>query len=152
MQRLLLFLLVSAAIFEARRDSIIVMVLAALAAAVAVRALPDQASPALRPLRVLRFLPWFLVQSARGGMDVAWRAFRGSAAVSPDFVEYHTRIGSMRTRVAFVSVLSTMPGTFAARLEADRVVVHVLDGGVDHRSRLRDLEHRIAQMFGEDLA
>jgi multicomponent Na+:H+ antiporter subunit E len=149
MQRLLLFLLVSAAIFEARRDSIIFMVLAALAARVAVRALPDEASPALRPLRLLRFLPWFLVQSARGGMDVAWRAFRGSAAVSPGFVEFHTGIRSMHTRVAFVSVLSTMPGTFSARLEADRVIVHVLDNAIDHQPRLRDLEQRIAHMFGE---
>jgi multicomponent Na+:H+ antiporter subunit E len=152
MQRLLLFLLVSAAVFEGRRDSIIYMVLAALLAGVAVRALPGQASSGLRPLSVLRFLPYFLVQSVRGGVDVAWRAFRGSAGVDPGFVEYHSGIRSMHTRVVFASVLSTMPGTFSARLEADRVVVHVLDCGIDHQPRLRDLEARIARLYGEDLA
>lgn len=150
MHRLILFALISIAIFEGRGDALLPIALATMAAAVAARRLPRSDRPALRVVPLLRFLPYFIGQSVRGGMDVALRALRGRRAVAPGFIVYRTGIRSPGVRVFFVNAVSLLPGTFSAELRGERVLVHTLDEGLPVHDRLLDLERRIRAVFGED--
>lgn len=122
-----------------------------LIAAVAGVAL-SKPTPRLRMLGVLRFLPFFLRESISGGWDVATRAVRGRAALSPGLVRYHVRLEPGSTPTTFlIGIISLIPGTLCCGAEADCLVVHVVDLGQDNHLRLRRLEERVAGLFGASL-
>jgi multicomponent Na+:H+ antiporter subunit E len=149
-QRFLLFVLIGAVIFEARPGSTIPLAAGVVIAFLLSVRLPGPAFPPVRPLPAVAFAAWFVVQSLRGGVDVALRAFgvRGSA---PGFIEYRTRIRAPTARVAFVNAVSLLPGTFTAGLNGDLLTVHVLDARDSSADRMRPLEVHIAAVFGESL-
>lgn len=108
---------------------------------------PARARPRLTG--VARFLPYFLVQSVLGGWDVALRALRPRVDLDPGFVRHRLHLASEPARVLFVNLVSLLPGTLAARLEGDEVLVHVLDRRRPVARDLDALEHRVADLFGE---
>ncbi|HSJ25241.1 MAG TPA: Na+/H+ antiporter subunit E [Longimicrobiales bacterium] len=152
MQRILILLVVSAVIFEARPGSLVPLLLAAAAALLVSVRLPHRETALLNPLRMLRFLPWFLSQSVLGGLDVALRAFRGRRALNPGLVEYTTRLQRPIVRVIFANTVSLMPGTLTAQLHGDHLTVHALDHCADIVTRLAEVEHHVGRAFGEDPA
>jgi multicomponent Na+:H+ antiporter subunit E len=122
---------------------------AAAAAAVLVRHRLGPVSPgSLRPGGLLRFVPYFLWQSLRGGADVALRAFRRPVAIAPALLEYQLRLPEGPARSLFVASLSLLPGTFSADVEGDVVRVHVLDGRGPELDRVAELEERVGAVFG----
>jgi multicomponent Na+:H+ antiporter subunit E len=150
MKRFILLAILSAVIFEARGDGLLfALVAAAVAAAVAVRLPQQQPPPQLRPLGVLTFLPFFFVESVRGGLDVALRAFRGRGALHPGFIDFELRLDHPTALIMFVNAVSLMPGTFTARIHAERLHVHTLDTRENVEPRLRRVEDRIRAMFVE---
>jgi multicomponent Na+:H+ antiporter subunit E len=100
---------------------------------------------------MLRFIPWFLLQSVLGGLDVALRAFRGPRVLNPSLIEYPTRIRGPVIRVIFANTVSLMPGTLTARFHGDHLTVHVLDDAPNVTARLTEVEARVGRAFGEDL-
>jgi multicomponent Na+:H+ antiporter subunit E len=149
MTRILLFAVATVVIFEGDVRAIYYM-----AGAVAVATLVSRRLPARRPARVnalglLAFLPYFLKESVRGGVDVAVRAFRGPAALQPGFIEYRVGLRGTAARIVFVNSVSLMPGTFTARLDGDVLRVHALDTGAQLLPRLRTLEQRLHRVFPE---
>ena len=101
------------------------------------------------PLRALvRFIPYFLAQSLRGGFDVARRALHPRLLIEPGFVEYELSLSSGPARTAFIGVLSLLPGTVSVQLTAPGTVrIHVLDAAGFDAGRLRELEERVAPLF-----
>lgn len=95
-----------------------------------------------------RFLPFFLVQSLRGGTDVAARAFNPRLPVLPGMIDHPLRLPEGPARVSFVVVLSLLPGTLSAQLRGDTLRVHLLHRGMPARGRIEELEARIAELFG----
>lgn len=104
------------------------------------------ASVRLRPLGLVRFLPYFLWQSLLGGLDVARRAFSPRLPLSPGFTEYPLKLRSEAARVFFVWTVSLMPGTASTELLEGTLKLHVLDTaqGV---AKLKGLEARVARLF-----
>ena len=100
---------------------------------------------------LLRFVPFFLVTSLRGGMDVAWRAFYPGIRVDPDLVEYRFRLPPGQSRVFMTNTVSLLPGSLSAELCADCLRVHVLDAGNDIRAELQTVEDIVARIFGTSL-
>lgn len=101
----------------------------------------------------LRFLPYFLSISLRGGVDVARRAFSPSMPLAPEFLDYRLRVepgGS--AAVFFASVISLVPGTLCVSIEGELVGVHVLDRRTKVFDELARLERRVAPIFGESIA
>jgi multicomponent Na+:H+ antiporter subunit E len=97
---------------------------------------------------VLRFVPFFLWESLRGGIDVALRTLAPRMPVHPGFVTYP--IGLLRrrdARVFFANCLCLLPGTLAADLSGDRLEVHLLDMGTDPATELRRLERAVARVY-----
>ncbi|TVR66463.1 MAG: cation transporter [Gemmatimonadales bacterium] len=110
---------------------------------------PDR--PILRPLAVLRSLPYAASQAIGGGIDVARRAFSPSLPVAPEMIRYRLRLPPGPARILFVNITSLLPGTFSAQLEDDEVTVHLLADTGDTEERLRELERRVAMSFGLSL-
>ncbi len=99
----------------------------------------------------LRFLPFFLRESMRGGIDVAGRVLAPRLRVDPGFVTYATALKQPAARVLFANSVSLLPGTLAADLDGQALRVHALDVTGDFRSELRRVEVAIGRIFGETL-
>jgi multicomponent Na+:H+ antiporter subunit E len=79
------------------------------------------------------------------------RAFRPSLPIRPVLVEYRLRVPPGPGPVFMANVVSLLPGSLAAGLDGDRLLVHVLDRHGDFRRELSALERRVADLFGEPL-
>ena len=117
-----------------------------LAVLASFRLLPPGSWP-LRPLAVVRFLPYFLWQSLLGGLDVASRAMRVRVDLTPTVITHVFVQKSESVRVLFLWVVSLLPGTAAVDLQGDKARIHVLDQRLADAATLRELERRIAAMF-----
>jgi multicomponent Na+:H+ antiporter subunit E len=125
-----------------------------LATWASVRLRPPPVAGRLSALAALRFAPYFLWQSLRGGLDVAWRVLRLRPRVTPGTRSYPLRIASPAGQVLFINTLSLLPGSLGADIQGDRLTVHALDvSDLQTLDReIEQLEVRIARLFGERLA
>jgi multicomponent Na+:H+ antiporter subunit E len=93
------------------------------------------------------FLPFFCLQSLRGGVDVAWRAFHPGLPIHPCLVHYPLRLRETPARVFMANVVSLLPGTLSADIDGDSLIVHALDGRLPVAEQLAVLESRVANVF-----
>jgi multicomponent Na+:H+ antiporter subunit E len=122
------------------------IVFAALGAALGSWLVPGEPYP-WRPLRLLRFVRYFLLASFRGGIDVAWRALHPRLPIAPCYLDYHCSLPQGLPRTVFISVISLLPGTLSVESYPDgRVHVHALgiDGAMEG---LRELEAYVRVLF-----
>jgi multicomponent Na+:H+ antiporter subunit E len=105
----------------------------------------------IRPLGAVRYAWYFAHQSILGGIDVALRAIRPSMPLDPELVEYRMRLVPEHSRVLFADTVSLLPGTLSTGFEGDRLTMHVIDRGLPVEQSLRDVEERVADLFGIDL-
>lgn len=137
---------------EGRFDAWVAGAIAIILALGARHLLGRVAAPATVRIRVpglLRFVPFFLWESVRGGTDVARRALHRRLPISPALIAYPLTLRTRPARVFFVDAVSLAPGMFVAEWSGDTVFVHVLDASVDVSPRLRAIEMRIAATLGE---
>lgn len=120
-------------------------------AAWSVRLLPVPDRCPFSPIAALRFLPFFLWESMRGGVDVASRVLASELRVRPGFESYRLRLRHGPARVMFANAVSLLPGTLAADLSGDRLQVHALDTTSDFLAELESLERRIGRIYREVL-
>lgn len=102
----------------------------------------------VRPLGALRFLAYFAVQSLKGGLDVARRALSPALPIAPGFVTIRTTLPPGAPRVLFADTVSLLPGSLTVDVRDDEVLVHGLDAGPALLADARDLERRVADLFG----
>ena len=98
-----------------------------------------------------RFIPYFLWNSLRGGVDVAARAVHPRLPIDPAIVRYALRLDAMPARVLMANTVTLLPGTLSARLHHDTLEVHVLNASADVTDMLGKLERRVADVFGQQL-
>ena len=81
-----------------------------------------------RPHRLVAFALFFVIESLRGGFDVAWRALHPALPIQPSFLRFHHGLPAGQPRTLMVSVLSLLPGTLSVDLVDDggTLFVHVL--------------------------
>lgn len=99
------------------------------------------------PLRLVEFAGFFLFESFRGGIDVAWRSLHPRMPISPRFFEHGIALPEGQPSTLLISTISLLPGTLSAELVRGEnvLVVHTLaDGGEQSVARL---ERRIARLF-----
>ena len=97
-----------------------------------------------------RFLPYFVWNSLRGGVDVALRVLHPRLPIEPALVRYELRLDDTAARVMMADTVTLLPGTLSADLEDHVLVVHVLNAGVPFTEVLEVLEQRVADLFGLD--
>lgn len=103
--------------------------LAAAAAGAGLGAVLASGSPhPWKPHRLVAFAGFFLVESFRGGVDVAWRALRPAMPIRPAFSRYRLALPPGQPRTLMVAVVSLLPGTLSADLDDDErvLIVHGL--------------------------
>jgi multicomponent Na+:H+ antiporter subunit E len=110
-------------------------------------------APTRRPRlgRLLLFVPYFLSHSLLGGIDVARRVLARTMRLAPAIVELPLRLPPDSSRAVFVNLVSLLPGTLSMNLEGDTLRVHALASDPDLADQLRDLETRVASLFGVSL-
>lgn len=101
---------------------------------------------------LLRFIPFFLWQSIRGGIDVAGRALHPNLPISPGLHEYSLRLPAGLPQTFMANSVSLLPGTLCAELDDSILRVHVLDETGDFVEHLRTLENRLAAVFDCELS
>ncbi len=99
----------------------------------------------------LRFVPFFLMRSLLGGVDVAWRAFHPGMPIAPDLIEYSVRLPPGLSQVFMANTVNLLPGTLSAVLDRSILKVHVLDRRKDIQAELEAVEQSVARMFGISL-
>jgi multicomponent Na+:H+ antiporter subunit E len=126
-------------------------VLSVLAAASVSLWLLPPGQPRWRLAGAIGFVPYFILQSLLGGIDVAWRSLHPALPVHPGFVEYQLRLRHESARVFFVLVMSLLPGTAVAGWDNGRITIHALDTELAISHKAGELEERVAALFGCDL-
>ena len=96
-----------------------------------------------------RFLPFFLWESLRGGVQVASRTLAPRLRIAPGFSVYRVRLRRSQARVFFANCVCLLPGTLAVDLDADRLELHLLDSESDPIAELRRLERAVARVYRE---
>jgi multicomponent Na+:H+ antiporter subunit E len=122
----------------------------AVAVAVALWTLARTAAPGAGRLRWARVLPLaaaFLWQSLAGGIDVTRRILAPAMPLAPGLVTLRLALPDEGARVLLALLVSLMPGTLAARLQGDRLTLHVLDLRLPIEAETRRIEHLIARLY-----
>ncbi len=119
-----------------------------LAVAASLWLLPLRARPRVRLAAGIAFAGYFLVQSLRAGLQVAWLALAPHARLAPGSIELTLALPPGPARYLLAGTLSLLPGTLSVRLDEARLVVHALTGLAQVEAEVRALETRIAALFG----
>lgn len=132
-------------------SSLWVGLLFALLGAVAGAIMVPPDSHAVRLIRLPVFAVFFILESVRGAMDVAVRAFRPRMGLDLQLASYSIRLPAGKPRTLLVAVVSLLPGTLSASLRAkdNCLLIHSLTG--NPRPAVRSLEVQIARLFALDL-
>lgn len=146
--RALLFALLWWLLAEGRVDGWLMGGLAVMAATWASLVLTPPAPHGLRLAALSGFLAFFLVNSVRGGWQVAGMAWRGRQALQPAFLELPLNLPAGAPRILLTYALSLMPGTVGVELFDDRLRLHVLHQDLPVTREAQALARRIAALFG----
>jgi multicomponent Na+:H+ antiporter subunit E len=142
--RVLLFGLLWAVLTGGSTYGLLTAAVTIIASALASVSLVPPGEISLDAKALLRFVPYFLIQSLRGGADVAVRAFRPGPPLSPAIVIVPITTPEGFARFALTSVASLMPGTLSVQAKDDSLHLHVLDSTANVAASIAELERRIA--------
>ncbi len=140
-------LLIWAALTDFRADALVFGLPAVLAGAALVFLMPFSPGWRLSPRGALGFVWWFALQSVRGAVDVAWRAFAPRMPLRPGFRRHPLTLPAGAPRVLFLNTVTLLPGTLSAEVTGDAVIVHMLDTSADLEADLTVIEARVAALF-----
>ena len=110
-------------------------------------ACPGYPEPRITVSGIIRFIPFFLWQSLRGGWESAMFAILPNRQVRPGFINYRTGLPAGRPRLYLLHVVSLLPGTVSAAVDAYHLTIHALDTSADHVAALQECEARVAALF-----
>lgn len=147
-RRALLFALLWWALAEGRADA---WGLGAVAVAAATWASLRLSPPGRRRISfagLAGFAGFFLWNSLRGGVQVAFMALRPGLGFRPAALDLSLSLPAGAPRVLMLNTLSLMPGTLGVRLDGARLKLHVLDERLPVAAEARALEAHIARLFG----
>jgi multicomponent Na+:H+ antiporter subunit E len=114
-------------------------------------ALPPTTEPHFRVLGFVRFVPYFLRESTRGGLDVLRRAVHPRLPIHPGWIETDLRLPEGGPSVMLAAIVSLLPGVLSAELRGTRLRMHVLDDRLDVPRQVDDLQVRLADLLGRRL-
>ncbi len=102
----------------------------------------------LSPTGLAGFVGFFLVQSVKGGVQVARMALRPRLEMHPAMLKITMRLPEGHARLLLANTLNLLPGTLSAGLEHNQLRLHVLDERGPMEKEVREVETRIARMLG----
>ncbi len=133
---------------EGRADAWGVGLIFVVLAVIASRRLWPPAAYRLSLAGLLGYLGFFMVQSVRGGFQVAAMAMRPRLALAPSLFEVPLRLPPGPAQRLLTGTLSLLPGTLSVRLEGATLCLHALDARLPIEAEVRTAEARVARLFG----
>ncbi|HQO28649.1 MAG TPA: Na+/H+ antiporter subunit E [Accumulibacter sp.] len=134
---------------EGRVDGLALGCVAVLLATITSYVLVPAGKRCVSPVGLLRFIAFFILNSWRGGLQVAAQALRGPAALRPALLEVPLRRPENGDAILLVNALSLLPGTLSVELEKGTLCLHVLDERMPFLADLHALESSISQLYGK---
>lgn len=101
-----------------------------------------------KPIGLMRFSVYFLLESLRAGVDVGLRALHPKLPLDPGWVHYKLRLPPGPPRILFINAVSLLPGTLSADVNDEVVSIHTLLAASQTEPELHSLEAQIADLFG----
>lgn len=95
----------------------------------------------------LKFIPWFLLKSIRGGLEVSRLALSRSLSLQPALFEHECALVDPRSRAIFAMCLNVLPGTTTVRMDAGTIQIHSLTSVDAARLEVAELEGKISRML-----
>jgi multicomponent Na+:H+ antiporter subunit E len=133
-----------------RADGLWLGLLAISAATWASLRLAPPEARAFRLAAVPAFAGYFVWHSVRGGWQVARLAWLGRKSLQPALVELPLALPPGAAQHLMTAALGLMPGSVAVDLVNGRLRMHVLDARQPVVDDVRQLERRVAALFGAD--
>ncbi len=103
--------------------------------------------PSLSLRHVPPFLLYFLQRLVAGGVDVAGRTLSFKPAIEPAWVKYSLQSTNPHTQLALSAIVGLLPGTLAASIKGNRMLVHVLNSGQDWQRDIAQLERHLTAIY-----
>lgn len=103
--------------------------------------------PGFSFMGLAKFLILFILESLRGGLDVASRTLGYRLQIQPGFKCYPLKLNDPFARVFMINCISLLPGTLSVELHGDHLELHLLDSRQDPEPQLRELEVAIQRLF-----
>lgn len=97
------------------------------------------------------FAGFFILQSIKGGVQVALMALRPRLDLRPGLLEIPLRLQERTGQIFLTNVLSLLPGTLGIGLEDNCLHLHVLNRRLPVTRDVRRAEKWVARMLGMDL-
>lgn len=110
-------------------------------------ALRSRRSYSLQIIELPRFVAYFIIESFRGGMDIALRALNPRLPIHPHLFDHPIVLPAGPPKALLIGVISLLPGTLSADLSDDGTLVRVHAINEDPEPAIEELEHRIARLF-----
>lgn len=101
----------------------------------------------LSPAGLLAFAAFFLIQSVKGGFQVARIALHPRLALAPALLQLPLTLPPGLARVVLVNTLNLLPGSVCLRIERDTLHLHTLNQHWPVAQEVRAVESRIARML-----
>lgn len=134
---------------EGRPDSWLVgSIVVAATVVISLRLIPPASPSPGRVRAVFGFAGFFLLQSLHAGFQVASLALVPKSRLQPGTVELSLTLPPGAPRYLLAATLSLLPGTLSVQLADERLVVHALTDVDRAEASVRNIEARIAPMFG----
>ena len=102
----------------------------------------------LKPYAAMTFVGWFLWQSFRGGVDVAWRAVQPQLALKAGYVSYRTSLPQGTPRGFLINCANLLPGTIIVDNNDQVLTIHALDIDTNVADSIAALERQVEALFG----
>jgi len=132
---------------DGQHSSWIIGLPATLFAAWAFLRLNPKAGYYLSIISLLRFIPFFLIESLRGGIDVAARTLHPRLNIKPGFYRYQLKLEDGLQRLFFVNCVNLLPGTLTADIHEDCIEIHLLSEDINPEAGLSRLQEAVSQLF-----
>jgi len=134
------------------RDSLFLGVFAsALGAALGTWLAPEAPYP-WRPIRWMQFAGFFLLESFKGGFDVALRAIRPDLPINPIFQKRELALPPGKPTMLLTSFISLLPGTLSVLLDTAGRTLEVHYLAPETVASVDRLEKKLAWVFEHDEA
>lgn len=99
--------------------------------------------------KIPSFALFFIIQSFKGGIDTALRAFAKPLNIKPEFIHYHIHsVPSGPPMNLFMNIVSLLPGSVSVIREKRGVLVHVLAKNENTLHEMCACEKAICELFG----
>ncbi|WP_101760510.1 Na+/H+ antiporter subunit E [Oceanicoccus sp. KOV_DT_Chl] len=101
-------------------------------------------------LRLIRYLPWLIVQIIRSSVQVTKLIWSSSGSVSPSLAIINVKNIPLSSRTLYANSITLTPGTLSVDLVGDELTVHALQkSSIDELERGK-MEKKITAIWKEN--